>query len=131
MPRDDTPFQQHVAARCVSIRPSDIVGAGLGVFAATALPPHRILGYYRGEQLTLEQYDERYPHGALAAYVLQTGLTTFLDARDETHWTRFINDCRGSGMANNVEFTARGGVRTRRRILAGEELYVNYGPEYF
>lgn len=133
MVREDNPFQTWVASKGIEIRASGVLGAGRGAFALAALPPNTIIGLYRGETLTPEQYDAKYPHGALASFVLQTGLRRFIDASNEAqaNWTRYINDCRGSGLSNNVEFTVRGGVRTKRRIRAGEELLVDYGPEYF
>jgi hypothetical protein len=130
----DTPFLAAIAAEGIEVRASGIAGAGLGVFAKTRLPRKTTLAYYRGEDLSQEQYDARYPSGTLAQYVLQLSQDVFVDARDPSlsNWTRYINDPKGSEKRRaNVQFTQSGGLRTLRSIAPGEELLVSYGPYYF
>jgi len=133
MQRPDSILQAKVA-QTIAIRPSTIPGAGLGAFALEALPANRVIGLYRGEVIDAQEFDRRYPHETLGEYVLQVSKRTYVDARDPatSNWTRYINDGHVQGRnLCNVRFTSRGGVRTKRFIHAGEELFISYGPHYF
>jgi hypothetical protein len=135
MPRPDSELQVRVAQQGVEVRASTIPGAGQGVFATMRLPANRVIGLYRGETITPQEFDARYPQGTLGEYVLQISRDRFIDARDPAHgnWTRYVNDGHLADGRNlcNLSFTPRAGLRTKRPIEIGEELFVSYGPHYF
>ena len=126
----------------VRVRPSEVPGAGRGLFAAWhggLAAGHRIP--YTGDEIVLNS-------GATGGpYVLQTKRGAGIDAaRRNCGLGRWVNDPRGAvdeqGRARqaNCEFvlhTPRGGgqriaaVRTLRPILKGEELLVRYGGAYW
>ena len=135
MERPDSALQARVAREGIEVRASTIPGAGQGVFATMRLPANRVIGLYRGEIITMQEFDARYPNGELGEYVLQISRDTFIDARDPArgNWTRYVNDGHLADGRNlcNLSFTARSGLRTKRPIEVGEELFVSYGPHYF
>jgi len=118
-----------VASR-VRVGPSNVPDAGDGVFAVAELRENSLLAWYRGERLTAAQFDARYADGK-STHVLQLSCDVYVDASRGGNWTAKINDARGSGDAANVRFTVAGAVRSLRRIHAGEELLLDYGPHFF
>jgi hypothetical protein len=127
----DTPFMEAVEARGVAIRTSAIPNAGLGVFAREPLPAHRMLAWYRGEVLSKKQFEARYPGDAVGTYVLKACRGIWVDASDPrySNWASRLNDVRGTGKTPNCELTAKGGLRTLRRIATGEELLLRYAAD--
>lgn len=123
------------------VQPSNIIGAGHGLFAGkNGLPKdHRIP--YSGDLVKLEGDDQGGP------YVLEIKKGTGIDAaRRNSGPGRWVNDPRGAKSANgrrrlhNCDFvlhTPPGGqqriaaVRTLRVIKSGEELLVKYGQDYW
>lgn len=108
---------------------------GIGVFTKQSIPIGTVLGLYHGivrpyEQLTAAQ--KRYSnflfkhpqHGEL-----------YVDASVSGNWTRFLNHSCDPNCA--FARALRCGymrviyVRTRRFIRAGEQLFVDYGRDYF
>lgn len=113
---------------------SRIAGAGIGAFAAKAIPAGTILGRYEGRIV---------PPTTVGDYVLEHPAGFAIDAQDTRYgsWTRFINTFQWAGVAYarpNVEFVmgidteGHQGiyVRSLRDISRMEELYVDYGPNY-
>ena len=121
-----------VAQDGVRVGASAIAGAGQGVFAATALPSNRRLGWYRGAALTEREFDAEYGE-TRAEYVLQLARNLYVDASDRStaNFVSMVNDARRSGLQANVAFTHQGALRTLRSIGAGEELLVDYGGSYW
>ena len=127
---------------------SRLPNAGLGVFAIEDIASKTLLGTYTGKKcgsedgdyvLDVSGYDEDGKH-----------VTKCVDAEElpggpnKTNWTRFINGVsyiggvRVTTQVKNVEFFIKGfgksvsiGVRTTRDIKKGDELLLDYGPEYF
>lgn len=108
---------------------------GIGVFTKQSIPAGTILGLYHGivrpyDQLTPAQ--KRYSnflfkhpqHGEL-----------YVDASDSGNWTRFLNhSCDPNctfARALRCGYMRVIYVRTQRPIRAGEQLFVDYGRDYF
>lgn len=108
---------------------------GIGIFTKQAIPTGTVLGLYHGvlrpyDQLTTAQ--KRYSnflfkhpqHGEL-----------YVDASAAGNWTRFLNhSCDPNctfARALRCGYMRVIYVRTRRPIRAGEQLFVDYGRDYF
>lgn len=112
-------------SRRFAIKESSIEGAGLGCFTVFAIECNQVIGRYVGLHRTSKEIDELYGD-SLAAYVLEVD-NGFIDGIERKHFTNYINH---SEIAN-VEFLSDGYVKSIKRIKAGDELFVNYGPTYF
>ena len=96
---------------------------------------------YSGDPLTRKECDER-QH---SQYRVQIHKNLFLDAADRKHFEgRFINDARGSRFKTNARFasnyatnrcTTTGFTWVRiyatRKIRAGEEIFIDYGDQFW
>ncbi|XP_069044401.1 histone-lysine N-methyltransferase PRDM9 isoform X2 [Lepisosteus oculatus] len=116
----------------LSIRESQIPGAGLGVFNTGALIPAGVhYGPYEGELASEEE-------AVLSGYswVITQGKNDhiYIDAKKETHsnWMRYVNCARNEEEQNLVAFQHRGHILYRccQPIAPGSELLVWYGEEY-
>jgi SET domain-containing protein len=126
------PSRERTAVAAVVVRPSAIPGAGAGVFATAPLAPGAVLGRYEGVRV-----DPREARGDYALLMTVRGARPFaIDASDPhaSNWTRYVNSTRpGDGAVPNVRFAAWRGsafVQAVRAIAPGEELLLDYGPEY-
>jgi SET domain-containing protein len=110
----------------------DSVISGKGVFASKRIEKGQVLGCYEGEQLTLDQFNERYPLDN-SVYVLDIGDGLFIDARDpeKSNFARYINSPKGTTKKPNVVFLKKGIIAALKRIQKDEELLVSYGRKYF
>lgn len=118
------PDYQRKVMKDIVILPSTIPKAGFGAFwmGKTSLPKKTVIGVYAGRIKTREPKD--------TTYTLRLDSRTYIDSAREQdgNWTRYMNDKKG---ADNVYFTTDGYVRTKRSILPGEELFVDYGEGYW
>ncbi|KAG8157278.1 hypothetical protein KVR01_012986 [Diaporthe batatas] len=105
---------------------------GLGVFAATELLEGAMLDQYLGELIPTTLAETRDDD----AYLFNIrGTRASSTAKEYGNWTRFVNHrCR----TYNVEAVSAicGGRRTitfraLRNIPQGEQLFIDYGPDYF
>lgn len=129
-PMWDNEFQRTIALH-MRVVPSSIPKAGRGVVwqGPAPLPAKRLIGVYAGRMYPSDAYirdtslaldvQRPWPHVVVA-----------LRAKGGHNWTRFINDPWRTRRKANVEFTDRGRLKTLRRILPGEELFVHYGKAY-
>jgi uncharacterized protein len=114
----------------IELRPSSI--HGLGAFARRGLPPGHAIGTYEGRRYR--------PGDAPAAseppdqpdltYVFGLSDGTMIDGADGGNATRHINhSCEPNCQASEVtdeDGSLRIEIRSRRRIRAGEELFIDY-----
>lgn len=114
-----------------TVQPSLIPGAGLGVIATQDVPAGTLVSYYKGRVLQKESASSRYQVWVCKGYII--------DAEDEMDCiARYINHLPKGGRSN-CRFVMRhetGGkktvkVITTRTIRSGEEVYLNYGGEYW
>ena len=106
--------------------------SGLGVFALKDIEKGAMVGEYKGELLTLKQFEERYPTDD-SKYVLDIGDGFLLDARnpDKSNFARYINSTRGTRKRSNVQFVNKGLIVALKKICINEELLASYGKKYF
>ena len=110
----------------IELKPSAV--HGLGAIAARGLPPGHRLGSYEGRRYLPGDDHPPFDDGLTYMFGLSDG--TLIDGADGGNATRHINhSCEPNCQASEV--TDEDGVlhieiRTRRRIRAGEELFIDY-----
>lgn len=123
----------------LAIRTSGIPHAGNGVFTRGAIPAGAILGAYTGELVSDEEYYRRYKAnrwqymmGLLDCAKRHTGGITTIDGIDGNVFTRMNY---APAEFQNVKFQKICEppfvtIVALRDIAPGEELWVDYGPNY-
>eukprot|EP00455_Lapot_gusevi_P038328 TRINITY_DN4294_c0_g1_i9.p1 TRINITY_DN4294_c0_g1~~TRINITY_DN4294_c0_g1_i9.p1 ORF type:complete len:174 (-),score=55.42 TRINITY_DN4294_c0_g1_i9:455-919(-) len=126
-----TPFLSEVTKTSV-VKPSLIEGAGMGLFAGMDLPADTIVMYYEGVVLSEEQY-ERLAAADDTEYVLYIwNRGVYVDGKDPNtsqFKTRFLN--HSCAPKANLKWGDDGALVTLRPIKKGEEMYVDYGSDYW
>ena len=98
---------------------------GLGLFTLRDIPANRRIVEYVGEVITDEEADRR---GGKYLFALGDGRN--IDGRARTNLARYVNhSCRPNAVA--YISGRRVWVWSRRKIKAGEEITIDYGPTYF
>lgn len=133
-------FQHAQKKKHLSIKNSTIPRAGKGLFAAADLPRGTRIPY-KGEMMTRQQVDERYPGDELGEYVLCFGRgrnQRCVDARStQSGLGRYANDNRGTRYRANARFQDPGRrerwpqIVLTRAVRKGEEIFVAYGGDYW
>ncbi len=125
---------------------SSIPSAGKGLFALRNFSQGERIIEYTGELIDERELNRRYHcnRGGLATYVLQIDDDTYIDAVDAANSSiaRYANHCkptdvkRGFAFGNNCVFKrnlrhTRGWLCAARDIAAGEEIFADYGDDYW
>jgi hypothetical protein len=128
-----TEREKYVENNLVEIRPSNIPNAGNGVFAKEDINSGEMLGIYRGEALTPDQFTKRFKDVDYATYVLtiKNGTINVDGEKKGYNWVSRVNGPRGTTMKTNIWWDDDGNVFSKRKIKAGDELLVSYGPSYW
>jgi SET domain-containing protein len=124
----------------VEVKTSTIAGAGKGLFARQHFKRGDIITLYSGKVLTDA---DPWPYGD-DLYVVRLGLRKYLDGHErftldkKRHLGLRINhspknkNARFSYLASRIKNPARiVEIKATRRIAPGEEIFLDYGPEYF
>lgn len=98
---------------------------GLGMFAQQDISPQTRILEYTGTRIPnaeAEKADNR--------YIMYLNPTHAVDGTDRTNAARYINH---SCQANSAAYTTgkRLWIWSEQAIMAGEEITLDYGPEYF
>jgi len=113
------------------VRPSNIEGAGLGLFARVAIALEDTLGYYTGEVITEKEL--YHPDRPVSSYVLWVCSNHVIIGEGPlANYTRFINHSPEPNAFLIVSTrwkTAR--FEALRPIAPGEEILFNYGDGYW
>lgn len=114
-----------------AVQTSTKPGVGLGLFALTRLRKGDIIGEYTGRRLTDEEAN-REPHVS-SLYLVWVCKDCYIDGSGpEGNYTRYINHCTQPNaelVTSSRWKMAR--IKALRRIEPGEEIFFNYGPEYW
>jgi hypothetical protein len=114
----------------VEVRESRVHGAGL--FARRSLPPGARVGTYEGRRYAPSQAHDREWDDRLT-YLFGLSDGTLIDAAEGGNATRHINHSCEPNCQASEESDDAGElhivIRTRRRIRAGEELFIDYRLE--
>lgn len=113
------------------IRASTIEGAGRGLFAKRPIREEDTIGHYTGEIITEEEFHD--PERPFSAYVLWVCRThIILGEGPKANYTRYINhsDQPNAFLVVSSRWkTAR--FEALRDIAPGEEIFFNYGEDYW
>ncbi len=126
----------------VTIQKSTIPQAGKGVFANRDIKKYECLAEYKGEFLTLEDYDKKdkkCKNPIEMDYIWQLEdedgeIISYIDGWDKSksNWTRYVN-CPCKKRQENVipiQKNLKMYYYANRNIKKGEELFIWYGAEY-
>lgn len=124
-----------VKSRHLEIKTSNIPGSGLGLFTKVFIPRGSLVVEYKGIVTTWaavkDQHFNDYIYYISSQHVIDAGPTP-------NELARYANDAKGlgqvKGIYNNCFFKKMNGrvfLKARTDIQAGEEIYVNYGKEYW
>lgn len=119
----------------VYVAKSTIEGAGKGLFAKVDIQKGEVIGEYKGEVITDEEYDRRTQEG-LGNYGVDIGDGLILDCGQKMCPMGYANDAYGLkrvGKNNSyfIQDELRVFVVALRDIKAGEEIFVSYGRAYW
>jgi len=125
--------EQPTALRNLVVRSSPVHGDG--VFATADIPaPGTPLCWYQGELLTSQQLNQRHGNGRAtrADFALRLESGMYVDGEDAAfaNVARFFNH-PPPGTAASAVFSPDGLVVSTQPILAGTEIFVDYGNDYF
>ena len=113
------------------VRDSTIEGAGRGLFARTSIAEDDTIGYYTGE--IIDEAEFHRPDRPFSAYVLWvTRKHIIIGEGPKSNYTRFINhsDEPNAFLVVSTRWkTAR--FEALRDIEPGEEIFFNYGEDYW
>lgn len=126
MPRSAPPSRSEAAGPLIRVRRSKIHGSG--VFALRAIPRGTRVIEYLGERVSHAEADRRYEHRPVNdahTFLFIVDERTVVDAGVGGNQARYINHSCKPNCETEVT-RGRIWVRTRRRILPGEELSYDY-----
>jgi uncharacterized protein len=105
---------------------------GLGTFAVQGVPPGCSIGTYQGRRYAPGE-DRKPAAGGGVTYLFGLSDGSLIDGADGGNATRHINHSCEPNCQASEEMDEDGGlhivIRTRRRIRAGEELFIDYRLE--
>ncbi len=113
------------------VKPSTIAGIGLGLFALKRLRKGDIIGHYTGKRLTEEQANnEPYVN---SRYLVWICTDWYLDAQGhDGNYTKYINHSNtpNAELVTSTRWKSAK-IRALKRIEPEEELFFDYGDEYW
>ena len=116
---------------------SRIPGSGNGLFTAIPIYKDEVISIFKGKILSNKEAQRRATNGE-DVYFMNMPDGTILDSREVNCFAKYANDAAGSVKTryrNNADITLdeKGAVCivASRKILAGEEIYCAYGPNYW
>jgi SET domain-containing protein len=113
------------------IKKSTVANIGKGLFTKVNIPKETTIGYYAGKVLTDEEVEEE-PYIS-SVYLLWVCKDHWIYGEGEfANYTRYINHSDRPNLELITSFrwkTAR--FQTLRKIKAGEELFFDYGKDYW
>lgn len=131
--------REHAAQKLnIEVLESMIVGAGRGLFSMGVFKPRQKICQYKGEYLTSEELEKRYPGDCLAPYVAKIqhddGVYGYIDARISTScFARFVNSASSRGEENAcLEYDGHiCWLVALDPIQPSHEIIIDYGEEFF
>lgn len=113
------------------VKPSTVQGIGLGLFARVRLRKGDVVGHYTGKRLTDDQANnEPYVNSRYLVWICKDW---YIDgAGAEGNYTRYINHSEkpNAELVTSTRWkTAK--IQALQRIEPGEEIFFDYGEEYW
>jgi len=124
--RKDTQLMK-VVKSSVEVRDSPVHGKGV---YATAIIPKGHIAWYRGPIFSCCYLDRSFQSHTYMMR-LRDGKIVNPASKKCKHWTKFINDARGTEHENNLVIGKDGAIVAIREIQSGEELFLDYGSDYW
>lgn len=120
----------------VQIKQSSLPASGKGLFAKKFIPKNSRIVEYKGKVTSWKEVADNDGNNGYIYYVKRNYV---IDASKHSGaLARYANDARGlkrvKGILNNAEYVEDGFkvyIESRKDILAGEEILVEYGKEYW
>lgn len=120
----------------VAVKGSTLPGAGKGLFAKDFIPKGARIVEYKGRITTWKEVDGLDGQNGYIYYVKRDHV---IDASRHTKaLARYANDAKGlhrlKGLTNNADYVEDGlrvYIESKKNIQAGEEIFVDYGKEYW
>jgi SET domain-containing protein len=120
----------------VEVKKSILPGAGKGLFAKKFIPKGTRIVEYKGKITTWKEVNDNDGNNGYIYYVKRHHV---IDAsRHTSSLARYANDARGlqrvKGISNNSEYVEDGlkvYIESKKDIIAGAEILVEYGKEYW
>lgn len=117
--------------------PSQIPGAGNGLFTAIKIYKNEVIAVFHGEILTKEEQEKRSSENEQAYFVVLLN-GKIMDSKHTECFAKYANDAEGltkSVFKNNSFITLdekdRPCIVASRTIKAGEEVFCSYGKGYW
>jgi SET domain-containing protein len=118
------------------LKKSTLPGAGKGLFTKKDIPKGTVIVEYKGR---IHTWDEVKHEDGYNAYLYYINSKRVIDAKPyKKALARYANDARGwskmKGLRNNAEYIEKNQrcyIKSTRKILKGEEIFVGYGKEYW
>lgn len=119
----------------LSIKESTLPGAGKGLFTTGPIAKGEIITEYTGDIRTWKEVE----YDADNAYIYYVNRNRVIDARNNlSSLARYANDAQGlqriKGITNNATYVNKKNriyIVALKDILAGSEIFVSYGKEYW
>lgn len=101
--------------------------AGLGLFANRDYKKDEEIIEYIGETISTDEGNRRG-----GKYLFELNADWMIDGKERANIARYINhSCRPNAYPELSEDETQIRVRAKQSIKAGQELTINYGPQYF
>ena len=117
------------------VKPSNLPGAGDGLFTKVFIPKGTRIVEYKGRICTWKDVEDDHDNG----YIYTISDDHVIDAKNHKKaLARYANDARGisrlKGIANNCDYVNDGDkvyIEAKKDIEPGSEILVSYGKEYW
>lgn len=122
----------------LKVKKSQLPNAGKGLYTTVPIEKGEKIVEYKGEIITWKEYTKRVEENK-DGYLLYVNNKRCIDAfSTPQHIARYANDAAGlsrvKGLRNNSYYDiekGRGYIVSKRKINAGEEIFVDYTKEYW
>lgn len=114
------------------VRPSTIPGAGRGLFSKVLIEVGDTIGYYTGDIITEDALIAgKYSGSDYLMWVTKDHI--IVGEGERANYTRYINHCEEEPNAFLITSTRWKSARLEcvRRIQPGDEIFFNYGDDFF
>lgn len=119
----------------LEVKPSQIPGAGLGLYTTVFIPAGTLIIEYKGVVTTWDEVKDQIDND----YIYYIGRNHVINAAPTPKAiARYANDAKGltqlPGINNNCIFKKIEGrvfIKARANITAGSEIFVSYGKQYW
>jgi SET domain-containing protein len=117
------------------IKKSKLPKAGKGLFTTVFIKKGKRIVEYKGKLVKWKEVEYEDPANGYLMYITAKAV---IDARPSKTFGRYANDAGGNskvkGLSNNAEYVSVGNkcyIEAIRAIEAGEEIFVDYGKDYW